>query len=260
MRTPHGRLGDLLFTPSVALGRVIRSQVIDHHVGFECGHPKLVHEDVFSIELQVAHPVADVGVPAQLHGTQIKHLDVPIVIPSADTPLGVVVRVPESDRPAVSGGVPLHGLQRQHRVLLAGVPYPHASIPTPRHQLRSPTPHVQPATPVNSIHDHLVPLHTPNGLPHILQVPQLHVPAVVPGGQPSLLDARRPEGRALEPAGLLHLVHGVDLPLVQLADADHPGGPGHLPEQGEAGGLGDPPGLEGGEVEAVGDMLNDLGG
>mmetsp|Transcript_10123 Transcript_10123/g.31524 ORF Transcript_10123/g.31524 Transcript_10123/m.31524 type:complete len:246 (+) Transcript_10123:186-923(+) len=195
---PQCALRDLLFPSSVTLRRMVRTQIVNYHVGFQRGDSELVHSDVFAVELQMAYTIPDIGIPPQRHGAQIKQLDVAIVVACTDTSLGIVVRVAERDAPAVCGCLALDGFQGNHWVLHPSVPDAHSAIAAASDQLRSSIADTQAPTTIDRVDDLIVAFDAPDRFSQVLQVPNLNVANVVSRGQVPVLDCRSTECAALE--------------------------------------------------------------
>mmetsp|Transcript_15313 Transcript_15313/g.34790 ORF Transcript_15313/g.34790 Transcript_15313/m.34790 type:complete len:245 (+) Transcript_15313:531-1265(+) len=206
----------------------------------------------------MAHAVPHVCVPPECHGAQVEDLDVAVVVSSGDATLRVVVGVAEGDRPAVRRCLALNGFQGNHGVLLPRVPNPHGPVAAAGDQLWCTIANAQAADAVHGVDDLVVALDAPDGALHVLQVPDVQVASVVTRGQVPLLYGRCTERAALEALGLLDLHQLLTLPLVQLAHPDDTRGAGHLAQDAEARALGHPSCLEGGEVQVLLHMLDDL--
>ena len=93
--------------PREAGHRVLSPQVVAAELRLERGDAHLVHLDIWPVEFHAGDPIAHVGLPPQRVGAQVEELDIPVVIASADTALGVIVGIAEGDGPAVAGGLAL---------------------------------------------------------------------------------------------------------------------------------------------------------
>mmetsp|Transcript_1915 Transcript_1915/g.4253 ORF Transcript_1915/g.4253 Transcript_1915/m.4253 type:complete len:220 (-) Transcript_1915:699-1358(-) len=102
VHAPHGGPSThTLSQAGKALLGVVCACVKHVELGLQAAHHELVHLNILAVKLDATHAVLHVGLPAHLVHPQVKHLDVPVVIPCQHTALLVVVRVPERHAPAV---------------------------------------------------------------------------------------------------------------------------------------------------------------
>mmetsp|Transcript_5869 Transcript_5869/g.14004 ORF Transcript_5869/g.14004 Transcript_5869/m.14004 type:complete len:271 (-) Transcript_5869:219-1031(-) len=203
VRAPECGLGDFLRTPRIAFRGVVGSQVIDDHAGLEGRDSQLVHSDVLSIELQMAHTILHIGVPLQRHGPQVEHLDVAIVVAGRYNSLRIVVGVAKRNRPAIGRGLAFYWLQGEHWISLTTIPKPHCAIPAASQQLRCSISNAQPSTTIYGIDYLLMTFYAPYGFPQIFQVPDLHVATIISGSKVSIFNRRSAKGGTLESFRLL---------------------------------------------------------
>ena len=82
---------------------MLRAGLKDMEAAFQaCGH-ELVLLDALAVECHMADAIEQIGLPAQHAHTQVKQLQVAVVVAGQHAPLFIVVGIAEGDRPAVSG-------------------------------------------------------------------------------------------------------------------------------------------------------------
>ena len=89
-----------------------------------------------AIEFERRDPIPHVFLVSQAVGTEIKQLHIPIIVPSGQHSLCVVVSVAKGDSPAISLFLSFLGNKGQNWSGNAQIPYMHAAIPSASDQLR----------------------------------------------------------------------------------------------------------------------------
>ena len=111
---------------------MLRAHVENAELGLESSDAHLVHLDVFAIELNVRHAVADVRLVAHRTGAEIEEFHVSVVVARCDASLLVVEGVPECHRPAVPDRLSFTRLQGEHGIFHARIPQAYTAIASTR--------------------------------------------------------------------------------------------------------------------------------
>ena len=93
-------------------------------------HYELVLGNIWSIEFKAANTIFHVCVPSEAIRFQVENFDISIIVARHNNSLSVIIRISETNGPAIRRNLPLHRLQTQHWILLTRVPDSYCPIPT----------------------------------------------------------------------------------------------------------------------------------
>ncbi len=127
--TPNGWIVGQLGQACIALLRMIGLHIEGVILWLKRGHSQFVHINVRSVKFETADTVPHICVPAQAVRSQIKQLNVTIVITSRKASLFLVVGISECNCPTVRfNSFVLRGFKTDDRCLLSGIPNANTSI------------------------------------------------------------------------------------------------------------------------------------